>query len=120
MKIKWTKPESSKHDFDVIIPTFDDVTIDSTFNYNEGELNAQEVATLESNLNNFDGVVDANDGVILESTNPTYESTIEYNFVDIFLSSYPTISINQNKITCTHNNINYNLNNNYIFKSIFF
>ena len=89
-KIKWTKPESSKHDFDVTIPTFDDVTIDSTFNYNEGELNAQEIAVLESNLNNYDGAVDANNGIVLESTNPTYESTIEYNFVDILDTEYPT------------------------------
>jgi hypothetical protein len=89
-KIKWTKPESSKHDFDVIIPTFDDVTIDSTFNYNEGELNAQEIAILESNLNNYDGAVDANTGIVLESTNPTYESTIDYNFVDILDTEYPT------------------------------
>jgi len=89
-KIKWTKPESSKHDFDVTIPTFDDVTIDSTFNYNEGELNAQEIAILESNLNNYDGAVDANNGIVLESTNPTYESTIEYNFVDILDTEYPT------------------------------
>jgi hypothetical protein len=89
-KVKWTKPESERNDFDTTISTFDDVSIDSTLNYNEGELNAQEIATLESNLNNFDGVVDANDGVILESTNPTYESLIDYNFVDILETEYPT------------------------------
>ena len=89
-KIKWTKPESSKHDFDTIISTFDDVTIDSTFDYNEGELNAQEVAILESNLNNYDGMVDANTGIVIESTNATYQSTIDYNFVDILDTEYPT------------------------------
>ena len=89
-KIKWTKPESERNDFDTTISTFDDVAIDSTFNYNEGELNAQEIATLESNLNNYDGIVDANTGIVIESTNPTYESTIDYNFVDILDTEYPT------------------------------
>jgi len=89
-KIKWTKPESERNDFDTTISTFDDVAIDSTFNYNEGELNAQEIATLESNLNNYDGIVDANNGIVVESTNPTYESTIDYNFVDILDTEYPT------------------------------
>ncbi len=89
-KVKWTKPESLRNDFDTTISTFDDVEIDSTFDYNEGELNAQEIATLESNLNNFDGVVDANTGISLESTNPTYESEIEQNFVDILDTEYPT------------------------------
>ena len=89
-KIKWTKPESLRNDFDTTISTFDDVAIDSTFNYNEGELNAQEIATLESNLNNFDGVVDADSAISLESTNPTYESEIENNFVDILDTEYPT------------------------------
>ena len=89
-KIKWTKPESERNDFDTTIPTFDDVSIDSTYDYNEGELNVQEIANLESNLNNFDGIVDANNGIVLESTNPTYESTIDYNFVDILDTEYPT------------------------------
>ena len=89
-KIKWTKPESERNDFDTTILTFDDVSIDSTFDYNEGELNAQEIATLESNLNNYDGIVDANTGIVIESTNPTYESTIDYNFVDILDTEYPT------------------------------
>jgi len=89
-KIKWTKPESERNDFDTTISTFDDVDINSTFDYNEGELNAQEIATLESNLNNFDGVVDADSAISLESTNPTYESEIENNFVDILDTEYPT------------------------------
>jgi hypothetical protein len=89
-KVKWTKPQSERNDFDTTITTFDDVSIDSEYNYNEGELNAQEIATLESNLNNYDGIVDANNGVILESTNPTYDSTIDYNFVDILDTEYPT------------------------------
>jgi hypothetical protein len=89
-KIKWTKPESSKNDFDTTIPTIDSFEINSTFNYNEGELSMQEIATLESNLNNYDGVVDANTGIIIESTNPTYQSTIDYNFVDIIDTEYPT------------------------------
>jgi hypothetical protein len=89
-KIKWIKPESERNDFDTTILTFDDVSIDSTFDYNEGELNVQDVATLESNLNNYDGIVDANTGIVIESTNPTYESTIDYNFVDILDTEYPT------------------------------
>ena len=89
-KIKWTKPESERNDFDTTIPTFDDVSIDSTYDYNEGELNIQEIANLESSLNNYDGMVDANDGIVLESTSPTYESIIDYNFVDILDTEYPT------------------------------
>ncbi len=89
-KVKWTKPESSKNDYDTTIPTFDDVTIDSTFNYNEGELNIQQVATLESNLNNFDGVVEANTGIELSSENASYETLVEYNFSDILETEYPT------------------------------
>lgn len=89
-KVKWTKPESERNDFDTSINTFDDVSIDSTFNYNEGELNIQQIANLESNLNNYDGIVDANTGIVLESTNPTYESLINYNFIDILDADYPT------------------------------
>ena len=89
-KVKWTKPESERNDFDTSINTFDDVSIDSTFNYNEGELNIQQIANLESNLNNYDGIVDANTGIVLESTNPTYESLIDYNFIDILDADYPT------------------------------
>ena len=89
-KIKWTKPESERNDFDTTIPTFDGVSIDSTYDYNEGELNVEQIAILESNLNNYDGIVDANTGIVLESTNPTYESTIDYNFVDILDTEYPT------------------------------
>lgn len=89
-KVKWTKPESERNDFDTSINTFDDVSIDSTYNYNEGELNIQQIANLESNLNNYDGIVDANTGIVLESTNPTYESLINYNFIDILDADYPT------------------------------
>lgn len=89
-KVKWTKPESERNDFDTNINTFDDVSIDSTYNYNEGELNIQQIANLESNLNNYDGLVNANTDIILESTNPTYESLINYNFVDIIDTEYPT------------------------------
>jgi hypothetical protein len=89
-KVKWTKPESERNDFDTSINTFDDVSIDSTYNYNEGELNIQQIANLESNLNNYDGIVDANTGIVLESTNPTYESLIDYNFIDILDADYPT------------------------------
>ena len=89
-KIKWTKPESERNDFDTTISTFNDVSIDSTFDYNEGELDVNNVAILESNLNNYDGIVDANTGIILESSNATYQSTIEYNFVDILDTEYPT------------------------------
>lgn len=89
-KIKWTKPESERNDFDTTISTFNDVSIDSTFDYNEGELNINDVAILESNLNNYDGIVDANTGIILESSNATYQSTIDYNFVDILDTEYPT------------------------------
>jgi hypothetical protein len=89
-KIKWTKPESERNDFDTTIPTFAGVSIDSTYDYNEGNLNVEEIAILESNLNNYDGIVDANTGIVLESTNPTYESIIDYNFFDILDTEYPT------------------------------
>jgi hypothetical protein len=89
-KVKWTKLVSERNDFDTSINTFDDVSINSTYNYNEGELNIQQIANLESNLNNYDGFVDANTDIILESTNPTYESLINYNFVDIIDTEYPT------------------------------
>ncbi len=89
-KVKWTKPESLKNDFDVTIPTRDDVQIESSFEVKDGELDAQQISVFDASLNNYDGIVDADNTTIVEGTNPNYDGLVDYDVTNILETEFPT------------------------------
>ena len=89
-KTKWKKPESERNDYDGIVSVHDNNEIDSSYQSNEGDLDASDAANLIGEINNYNTIVDANDVYSLEGFNPNYDSEIDYNFTDIFETEYPT------------------------------
>ncbi len=75
-KTKWDKPIAEKNNFETSINTFDDVTINSTYDVYNGELNTEIMTTLVGDVNNYDTTINVDNITILDGTYPTYDSTI--------------------------------------------
>ena len=75
-KTKWDKPIAEKNNFETSINTFDDVTIQSSYDVYNGELNAETITTLVGDLNNYETIINVDNSTILDGTYPTYNTTI--------------------------------------------
>ena len=89
-KVKWNKPESLRNDYEVYIDNRVNDKIESTYDVEEGILDAQNITIFNGELNNYDGIVDADSITIVEGTNPTYGGTIDYDVTNIAETEFPT------------------------------
>ena len=88
-KTRWDKPKSERNDYETSINTFDDVTINSTYDVYNTDLDIDNITTLVGNLNNYDATIDVDSQTQLEVTYPTYTTQINVSDDTILEATAP-------------------------------